>query len=376
MKRKLSLFIAMLLLTWAVPGCAETPLVSIKDLPGVTSPVWEQTYQAYGRTIEVHQAVVIPEAETAPVLSVRGMPPIAEPQYSEMAARFSQPSGEWKDYSFRSNSFSTYWSQANPGVVNERAGEDQMDFTYRQETVLDWDRNAAYAENNPLTIAEAWEVAQEQLRAVYPDKAFALRHVGHYTRWKSKRSGEHLREMGSYMLQGTQVFHGIPYMGSVLSCFAQQGMNGEDMWAALRGRVDATIYDAGSFSIGCILFDEQEVLYEDIPLLPFDAVKPLVEEQILRGYVRAVYSVTLGYAQFCTPDPEVYTLVPAWVVWCEYANDGPTQNTIDPGVHMSEFLFMEMNQYKPLILNAQTGELIDPQREDPDRSQCPAIIPW
>lgn len=377
MRKGLLICLTIVLAFSFIPPChGETQLYSIRQLPDVTAPTWQQTYQAYGRTIEVDQPIIIPDAETAPVLSVRVMPPIAEPQYSEMAARFAQPKGEWKGYSFWSNDYYTYWSQANPGVVNERAKENQMDITYTQETVLAWDMSVAYAENNPLTLAEAWHVVREQLQEVYPEEDFTLRHVGHYTRWKSKKSGKYLRETGSYMLECAQVFHGIPYMGSVLNTFAQQGLHDEFGRADHHGRVDATIYDEGAFNIACRLLDEQEVLCEDIPLLPFDAVKPLVEEQILDGYVRAVYSVTLGYVQFCTSDPDVYTLMPAWVVWCQYANNGPRQEDFDPGVHMAEFLFREMNIYKPLILNAQTGELIDPQREDLERSQCPTIITW
>lgn len=61
MKRKVCLYLSILLL--ALLPCSvlgETLRYTIKDLPNVTSPRWEQSYKAYGRTINVNVEIEIP----------------------------------------------------------------------------------------------------------------------------------------------------------------------------------------------------------------------------------------------------------------------------------------------------------------------------
>ena len=54
MKRVCSLLLILAIAVLSIPVAqAETEPVSIKELPGITSPVWKQTYEAYGRTIDV-----------------------------------------------------------------------------------------------------------------------------------------------------------------------------------------------------------------------------------------------------------------------------------------------------------------------------------
>ena len=64
-----------------------------------------------------------------------------------------------------------------------------------------------------------------------------------------------------------------------------------------RGIVYAAIYDQDSFSINSYCWKETSVLYDDVPLLSFDQVKPRLEKLIMRGNIRYVYHVGLGYVQ-------------------------------------------------------------------------------
>ncbi len=112
------------------------------------------------------------------------------------------------------------------------------------------------------------------------------------------------------------------------------------------------------------------------PLLPFDAVKDQVETLILKGYVRWVNSVTLGYVQYETSNPKEQVLLPSWVVWCEYHPDGPSGEAAY-GVNDSEMMFDGYNPYYlPLIFNALTGEMIDPANTAEDRYMCPDLSAW
>ncbi|MDO4838609.1 MAG: hypothetical protein Q4B32_09490 [Clostridia bacterium] len=73
---KAFLFASLLLLPLVAHG--ETQYYSISDLPSVPSARWKETYQAYGRTIDVDVEIEIPDVDTAPVLLVRNVMPINE----------------------------------------------------------------------------------------------------------------------------------------------------------------------------------------------------------------------------------------------------------------------------------------------------------
>lgn len=90
--------------------------------------------------------------------------------------------------------------------------------------------------------------------------------------------------------------------------------------------------------------------------------------------MRFIDSVQLGYVQYDTEDPDVQTLVPAWVVWCEYRKEGTGQEP-DHALY-TDSLFIDSDSFFPVIFNAQTGEKVDPASIALDRCQCPAIIPW
>lgn len=122
------------------------------------------------------------------------------------------------------------------------------------------------------------------------------------------------------------------------------------------------------------LLAEEELIHEDIPLLNFDAVKPQIEKLIEDGRIRKVHNVRLGYVVYLENDhnTEHYQLLPSWVVECEYY---PSSN--------SETLYFDdqpdysiHQQFRKLVINAQTGQLIDPTDRGPDRSNVPEIIAW
>jgi hypothetical protein len=142
------------------------------------------------------------------------------------------------------------------------------------------------------------------------------------------------------------------------------------------GLVRGSVYSEDSWNIVAHLYAETEQLCQDMPLVSFDAVKSQVEDLINKGYVRWINSVTLGYAQFKTGNMDDFALVPSWVVWCEYIPDGPLAEK-EYGVNDSELTFDGNNGfYRPLIINAQTGKLYDPESTEPGRIICPDLSAW
>lgn len=380
MRKMLILVLAIMLCSMCIPAAmAETTLYPIQQLPAATSSQWQQTYEAYGRTIEVDVDVCIPDVEAAPVITVQAALPIEEPLYSELKAWYTQAKKDDKvnQYAFRSTDFNTAITHATPPAWGETRdsefvagamGQNQFD-------LYEFDLNAAYADNNTLTIAEAISIAQQRMAEFYPNETLHLRtaYVSGRTFWK--RNNESIRDMGSYNLKFTQVFHGIPFVASVHNAFSLFAVGNEDVWLESRGMMNASVYDADAWSFNCCLYQETGVLYEDIPLLPFDAVKVKVEALIGSGHVRWIDDVSLGYVQFDTNDPDEQILVPCWVVWCEYHPEGARSERTG-GENSSASLMYDGNNdyYRPLIVNAQTGEMIDPENETEGRCMCPTIL--
>ncbi len=396
MKRIYSLLLAILLGTLCVSAAAaETTAVSIKELPGVTSPRWKQTYEAYGRTIDVDVDITIPEAEIAPALKVRWASGLKDAQRSELAAEYENADKEDKKhyYTFRDKrSLTLYLEHKWPvrgGTKKNKEDWEKVSCDYNDLPRFDPDQ--AYAENNPMTVREAAEVVRANLKEVFPDAEISLDTVwlSGGTRWK--RNKKTIDEKGYYHLNMRQCFHGIPLMASISEAYTDpldqrwgEGLDDEDVpyiYILVRRDVDqglvrSSVYSEDSWNIVAMLYEETEQLCRDMPLLPFDAVKSQVEDLINSGYVRWINSVTLGYAQFKTENKDDYVLVPSWVVWCEYIPDGP-QAEKEYGVNDSELMFDgNSGYYRPLIINAQTGKLYDPQSTEPGRIICPDLSAW
>lgn len=373
----------LLFLSLLVPSshAAAQALYAIQQLPDVTAAAWCQTYEACGRVIAVDVPITIPDASAAPVLFVRSAPPVAEPQYSQLTAWCQQSllDDPVNSYSFKSNAFSTTLTHAIPPAWGKTRSDDFVAgaMSAASTDLYRYDENAAYAENNPLTVAQACAIATKQAQELFPDAAFSLRQV--YTTGRSyyKGSGQTIRAKGFYSMLLAQCFRGIPFAASIHQAFTQFGSGDENTWLAARGVLRASIHDADAWSLNCTLYQEAGTLYEDIPLLPFDTVKARVEALILSGHVRWIDSVTLGYVQYDSPEPDEQLLIPCWVVWCEYHPEGP-ESERSGGINSAAGLMYDGNSeyYRPLIINAQTGQLIDPESQAQGRCAAPDILTW
>ena len=237
--------------------------------------------------------------------------------------------------------------------------------------------NTAYADNNTLTIAEAIDIAKSQTDKLFPGESLYFRnvHVDGKTFWKN--SGRVIRDRGGYSLCMAQSFYGIPFMASIHEAYTQFALNDEDPWLANRGIMRGIVFDENAWSVNCTFYQESSVLYQDIPLLPFDTVKNRIENLILSGHVRWIDSVTLGYVQYDSANAAEQILIPCWVVWCEY-HPGGASSERQSGINSSANLMYDGNNdyYRPLIINAQTGELIDPENDNEGRCMPAKILVW
>lgn len=364
---------------------AETGTVSIKELPGITSPVWKQTYEAYGRTIDVDTEVYIPDVDAVPVIKARWSGPLEEPLKSELEKKYTEADRQDPKhyYKFITKNSHTRLEYNGPVLGGKTKKNNRLDaITSEDRDLIGYDPDQAYADNNPMTVREAWEILRAQVQEVFPDTELRPDTVILEGKTVWRRNKKPVYDKGWYSLCLRQCFRGIPCMASIYNAFiTPQYRIDQENWRLRVGNeelanVIGSVYSEDSWTLTARLCRETGELCGDVPLLSFDAVKGKVEKLITDGYIRWINSVTLGYVTFDTDDPREYALLPCWVVWCEYLPEGP-QSEKEYGINDSELLFDGNSwYYRPIIINAMTGEMAEPENVELDRIMCPDLSAW
>ena len=377
--KTLKAFLFALLLLSPLATHGETQYYSISDLSSVTSARWEETYQAYGRTIDVDVEIEIPDVDTAPVLLVRTASPVSELLAQELGKQCetAMEVDEVNSYSFTSTNFVTSYAHAVPlmwGTTTRKDENYNESMSWDSHLLIGYNIDCAYAEDNDLILGDAVEIAKKEIKELFQCEDLKLTNVAIFDRTFYKKSKEKISEQGYYHLELHQVFHSIPFMASVHGTFTEKVIGNENYRLYGRGLALVEVWNENSFDLGYWFYEESDVLYQDIPLLSFDELKYQVEELINKGYVRDIFSVNLGYVQFDTENSAEQALVPAWVVWCEYQQEGPQAEREGP--LYEDGSLEDEPYYRPLIINAQTGKMIDPESIEEGRCMMPEIITW
>ena len=377
--KTLKAFLFALLLLSPLATHGETQYYSISDLSSVTSARWEETYQAYGRTIDVDVEIEIPDVDTAPVLVVRTASPVSELLAQELGKQCetAMEVDEVNSYSFTSTNFVTSYAHAVPlmwGTTTRKDENYNESMSWDSHLLIGYNIDCAYAEDNDLILGDAVEIAKKEIKELFQCEDLKLTNVAIFDRTFYKKSKEKISEQGYYHLELHQVFHSIPFMASVHGTFTEKVIGNENYRLYGRGLALVEVWNENSFDLGYWFYEESDVLYQDIPLLSFDELKYQVEELINKGYVRDIFSVNLGYVQFDTENSAEQALVPAWVVWCEYQQEGPQAEREGP--LYEDGSLEDEPYYRPLIINAQTGKMIDPESIEEGRCMMPEIITW
>lgn len=177
--RLVSLCLSLLML-WPTLAIGEGRSYSIRELPGVTFPRWQEIYEAYGRTIPVDVEIEIPSVETAPVILVQAASPLPDTRVEELQAfcTSAMETDEVNSYSFQSTPFSTAYDHATPPIW----GKTRKDDASYNQAVMGWDSHllsdyrmdAAYADNNALLLGDAVAAAKKQVSELFPNDSLDL----------------------------------------------------------------------------------------------------------------------------------------------------------------------------------------------------------
>lgn len=383
MKRRIA--ITLLLMLAVSSALAETARIALPELRRQAPQRWTETYEAHGRSIQVDVPIDLPLADAVPVLRVK-VAPHPSPAALKPYANKTETSADGKrEYLTESQPFGSSMLVAiRRPMLKEPLGKSYPVKMQAETLPLgSWDPSRAYLPGNPLTILEA----EQQLTAAYAalfkqSTPLSLREVQVQDVYLEGLEADEGYHQWMYMLEFTQVFHGIPILHQAIHG-TLRGANGkESKWDHL-SQVLCHISAKDSYMLQFGTLREADILADDLRLAPFDAVKASLEALIRAGRLRRVESLSLGYLMH--PDFERGTqhflLFPHWMLRGDIYEDGMAEavaSTWDPRwstVHSS--VFGDYPPRRSIFLNAQTGEVMDPFRPFDDGlwSAMPEMLP-
>lgn len=374
MKKLLSLLTAAVLILGASctakAGTADEKRYTIQDILKQAASGWHQTYQAYGRTVAADIPIQVPDAAAFPAL-------IAEP----MPALGSIPITDFRGYNLENSKFFNEagffrWDSIAGEIKTESARKNRKDTSKVTEippvirffNQLEWD--TAYALNSPSTVRDADTLMKSTWEKYFPSEKVDL-----MPHWANVYGDP----QAPLMVYFDQVMRGIPVLGYSMNSFSRYSVTLKQENRGYVGGI-AIIQDLSdigledmSYSTQYSLLREQREMEPDLPLCGLDRVIGTYEKLIGEGKLRTVQSLRLGYVVWYNKgDPESYTLLPAWVLEGELFRNADEER-LRPLTKYSG----TPGEYGPILVNAQTGGLIDPWNKNPDRSfDKPDILSW
>lgn len=392
MKGLIKDILVMALIVLPVHGCYGE-MLSIRELAGQenTRLEWNQTYEAHGRTIQIHVPVIIPEVDRFPIIRVSAWMgsevvenlelPEAPDQTNAGIGIFYEDAAilSYLDENHISGEAATVYhidpekdDQAMLQVFHrdplaQRLGK----WWYTSDCYYPYEVSpeAVFAEDNELSLADAENALQKLLAYYYGDACSdaQMDYVEIRGRARKKNGndwGDYKKDYpkGTYCLHYRQKMEGIPIyldIGSKILTTSQTKVSQEVAlkWGRIPSLRDVNyleFMDDSSFFWNAVLFKEKDFIEQDVPLASLDEIIARLEQEISEGRLRDVYALRLGYVCYLDENsPDTYTLYPAWICDCIYA-ESPKQEIEIPDFSDA---FRDNFCYEQMVIDAQTCEI-------------------
>ena len=360
-------------------GCsgaiAESSWESITQVYAAAPAEWKESYATKsGKTVQIDAGISVPQVDTLPVLSVIRHRKLSKAVYDD----YNDPEIYLPPYSDNTLTLGYKYDFRVPKRLYEKEIDFNEQYFYpasvhvHNGTPIDWD---AHALNNPWSVREAYDYVLKKYHAMMKQYGIEEETYDFKMQYMATKGlyceGQPVVDHEGYEFYGRQVLRGIPIAANIAHAYVNQYNRTYHTYEGIyENWVNLEFSKPESYNLIAMLWEETGVLVPDIPVLPFDAIKPVIEELILNDHIQEIYEVELCYLAYFTKDKNVkkgMVLLPTWVVHCEYRFKPTDYNEGEEDVfHNSGYML--------LAFNAQTGKQYDPLEKSKNRSVCPEIM--
>ena len=383
MKKASCVLIIVLLLLLEISAKAEW--VSIVELRQQVDEMgrWIQNYtDTYGRQIEVDVLPMIPNVEVVPILRVEPLDVVPDQIHPDIPlTTTNNEEGSRHYYDSETGEWMRLYEVCKGTICIEYANQD---ISSKEETGQFGSlrgKSFCLDESNPdisykerSILKGCVETISHVMKKIFPDKTPEYSFI-----WLEEIS----EDVPCAVLALRQKIAGIPVLmgaGDPVAYASEEeiGFPKPDRSDAAKiqlcNRLEADekmiSYLDGTCRMEIEPIQKTEQLEEDVPLCSFDKVQSTVEKLIQNGYIRRVYALRFGYC--CYRDVEGgNVLYPVWQIECDYAFDSAKQLSPD-----ESYPVMERMHYSTMIVNAQTGEFMNPVKLKDRLLDAPKVTSW
>lgn len=344
MKKYAGMLVALLIALVSATGLAQE-YYTLPEIREQAAEGWHETYtDKYNRTVDVDIEVQVFGEKSAPVLKI-GFPD--DVRYIE---NHNPPYDTVSDIRHGRTATHIYRAHGESVDLYRAYGEDYgNDLTLRE--VYDF----------LIPLLEQQGVLAENCIFDPPAELDVMCSL-------DQKTGE-LVASAFYNIHFWPGMHGLPILEHAMYSFLNQG------WVGIyTPKIVFQMRNQEEYSLFIGTLTEQEMLAEDIPLCSLDQVIQNLESKIELGFIQQVASLRFGYALYNDPtiassrdrrvsayDVSCFYAVPSWVIECVFS-ENPRENAVDRinAQALNDSDFDEYGAMRTIMINAQTGEMLDP----------------
>ncbi len=352
--------ILILIIGLQCTACAET-YWSIKQVAESTPERWTESYDTPWRTISIDVEIEVPTVEKIPIVRVHRMPAVQDEKLSDYAGTVRNVEGSLRADKKRDDFVS---------------GDSRPQNTYSYTKGQTPDRKP---ENVEMTYAEALKLGYKEMEKIWGLKEDNLRITKvniqdcfYYYSGKNESMvwGKRETDQGRYIMVFAQNMCGID-VEAATECYDILGLDSEKNFYSPYCYI--SLSDIQNIKIRASLYQEKNVVHEDVPILSFESAKKAFEAEIYAGHLRSVDVVKLCYIPYLDKkDKSILWLLPAWYVKGLYTRDSSQEVEVftENGIENENMERLE------LVFDAQGGKLLDYTDKRKDRRSVPPIMTW
>lgn len=386
------LLLAVILLLPLLPlSAAADSLMPVTELIKQAEAGWHQSYQSPAGEVRVDIPILMPKVGSLPVLRVRALSSSVVPLTKDMEIF------DWGDEKPRIANYDGYFQYAGPDFERRTKAEEENPapediMTYSRVLYAEQaEEDVAYALKNPATVRDMDRLRDEMLARFFPgeelhfefDMLEADVRASLYDWNRDEELGPGWPEYrGSLIVSYNQLLREIPFLSSIEKAYREPyvGKLENEIFSKFKGQSYACCWPLDHFGLAgevliiveIMALKEDGVLVEDMKVCGIDKVLAAYGRLIEKGELIRVDRLQLGYVGWYeSRESETMRLLPMWMAEGYMTRPSTRKRGKDPST-----LGIRDAEHSYIMVNAQTGELIDYRREDRKRSyDMPEILP-